>query len=54
MPWQSKQRQSRAAAFGSFFDSWVANSAAIEDFAVGQFVFDNPAGLRSFPYSTDA
>ncbi|KAF8909875.1 Fungalysin metallopeptidase-domain-containing protein [Mucidula mucida] len=33
---------------------WVANSAAIEDFAVGQFVFDNPAGLRSFPYSTDA
>ncbi|KAF9020455.1 hypothetical protein BDZ89DRAFT_958355 [Hymenopellis radicata] len=33
---------------------WVANSATIEDFAVGAFVFDNPAGLRSFLYSTDA
>lgn len=33
---------------------WVANSAAIDDFVVGSFVFNNPAGLRSFPYSRSA
>ncbi|KAF5380079.1 hypothetical protein D9615_006227 [Tricholomella constricta] len=33
---------------------WVSQkSDKVEDFVVGQYVTDNPAGIRSFPYSTD-
>ncbi|KAG5653868.1 hypothetical protein H0H81_009947 [Sphagnurus paluster] len=33
---------------------WVAQkSANVQDFVVGQYVTENPAGIRTFPYSTN-
>lgn len=29
------------------------NSAQTKDFVVGSYVFDNPKGLRKFPYSVN-
>lgn len=30
------------------------NSAAVPDFVLGQYVTNNPAGIRTHPYSTNA
>ncbi|KAI0709955.1 hypothetical protein C8Q76DRAFT_812019 [Earliella scabrosa] len=31
----------------------VKNDSSVPDFILGQWVLDNPAGIRSYPYSTD-
>ncbi len=58
MPWQSKSIippltvivLSKATAH-----SWIEKtSSAVPDFILGQYVIDDPAGIRSHPYSTSA
>ena len=31
----------------------MKNDSSVPDFILGQWVLDNPAGIRSYPYSTD-
>lgn len=34
------------------FAEWTEQTATIRDFTLGAFVVDDPAGIRSHPYST--
>ena len=48
---QSRQR----TGFLTGVPSWNAKtSAAVPDFVLGQYVINDPAGIRSHPYSTSA
>ena len=56
MPWQSTLIRDFSANLGTLTipGRWTEQkNATIVDYVIGKYVANNPAGIRSHPYSTD-